>query len=126
MKIGNINGTPEEINNFLVDNGINAEDLLAPFKRLHIKWVIIPTILFIVISIVLWAVNNLPLAIYGILNILEFLSILWFTAAVQIRFKNIAVSLLCLFILSIIFSFCLGVANIHEALEILRNGVRPK
>ena len=122
MRIGNLDGTPDEIKNFLVDNGINADDLFQPFKKLHFKWIVIPTVFFIIISFILWIMHTPPLAIYGLLIIFEFLSILWLTAAIQLRFKNIAVSLFCLFMLSIIFSFCSGITGIKEAIEILQRG----
>lgn len=126
MKIGNIDGSPEEIKNFLVDNGLCAKDILEVKEKTHIKWLIIPLALFISFSFILWMVNNPPVAIYGILIIFEFLSILWLTVSIHLRFENLAVSLFSLLILLTIFSVCLGIINIKEAIDTIQGKISTK
>jgi hypothetical protein len=124
MKIGNINGTPEEIRNFLVDNGFRASDFLDLPKKIELKWITIPTSLFIVFSFILWIVNRPSSPIYVFLIIIDLSTLCWLTASIHLRFKNYFVSLLCLFFLLVIFSFCVRSIDLNGVIEKIQDKIK--
>lgn len=89
MKIGGVEGTPEEIRNTFENHGLRIEDyLVKPEAPLSNVWVAVPAIglLFVVISQVLFA----PMEHKAVL--LHFLGgaglLLWLALSVQLRFKS--------------------------------------
>lgn len=124
MKIGNINGTPEEIKNFLVDNGFRASDFLDLPKKIELKWIIIPASLFIVFSFILWIVNRPSSPIYVFLIIIDISTLCWLTASIHLRFKNFFVSILCLFFLLVIFSFCVRSIDLNGVIEKIHDEIK--
>jgi len=124
MKIGNINGTPEEIKNFLVDNGFRASDFLDLPKKIELKWITIPASLFIVFSFILWIVNRPSSPIYVFLIIIDISTLCWLTASIHLRFKNFFVSILCLFFLLVIFSFCVRSIDLNGVIEKIQDKIK--
>lgn len=124
MKIGNINGTPEEIKNFLVDNGFRASDFLDLPKKIELKWITIPASLFIVFSFILWIVNRPSSPIYVFLIIINISTLCWLTASIHLRFKSFFVSILCLFFLLVIFSFCVRSIDLNGVIEKIQGKIK--
>jgi len=89
MKIGSVEGTPEEIRDAFENHGLNLEDYLEkPKPQLSNVWIFLPAGLLVaaLISLVLLA----PLS--NTVLLLLFLSgaagICWLSASVQIKFQN--------------------------------------
>lgn len=89
MKMGPMDGTPEEIRGFLEINGKSLDDYLGkPEAPLENKWIFLPIVLFLIW--LLLTVVIFPLT--GRISLLIFLGgsafIVWLTFAVHIRYKN--------------------------------------
>lgn len=89
MKIGSVDGTPEEIRGLLENNGLRLDDYLdKPEAPLENKWIYVPVSLFLVWLLLMVVAS--PMTGKGLL--LMFLGgsafAVWLTFAVQIRFKN--------------------------------------
>ena len=87
MRIGSVEGSPEEIKDTLENHGLRIEDYLqVPSPRLELKWVIVPVILFILVLIVM-AVGGWSSTKLFLLEILAgFGAGVWLVTSVQIRF----------------------------------------
>lgn len=89
MKIGGVEGTPEEIKNTFENHGLRIEDyLVKPDTPLSNVWVAIPAIglILTVISQVLFAPMGHKAVLLHFLGGLGLL--LWLALSVQLRFKN--------------------------------------
>jgi len=89
MKIGPVEGTSEEVNDFFQNNGLNlSEYLQKPEPPLSNIWLIIPAILFVfsfgVLSITQIASANWKVFVF----LLGFASSVWLGVSVHIRFKS--------------------------------------
>jgi len=124
MKIGKVSGTPEEIKDFLVNNGFKAGDFLDLAKKIELKWIIIPASLFIANSFILWVANRPSFALFGFLIIIELSVICWLTASVHYRFNNIFISGLCLLFLLLIFSFCMRFIELYDAIKTIQDKIK--
>ena len=96
MKLGDLEGTPEEIKDFFENNGLALNDYFQPpDKPIHPAWLLIPAI--IVVISVLWpnfADRTPPQTLPFLLGSL---GIVWLTISLQIRYKQIAVSSIAAF-----------------------------
>lgn len=96
MKLGDLEGTPEEIKDFFENNGLALNDYFQPpDKPIHPAWLFIPTI--IVVISVLWpnfADRTPPQTLPFLLGCL---GIVWLTISLQIRYKQITVSSIAVF-----------------------------
>ena len=96
MKLGDLEGTPEEIKDFFENNGLALNDYFQPpDKPIHPAWLFIPTI--IVVISVLWpnfADRTSPQTLPFLLGCL---GIVWLTISLQIRYKRITVSSIAVF-----------------------------
>jgi len=117
MKIGKINGTPQEIKNFLIDNGIQASDFLDLPRKIELKWLIIPASLFIIISFILWIINRPYSPIFILLVIMDLLTLGCLVASIHLKFKNQFVSILFFILLLIIFLMCVRFITLSEGIN---------
>ncbi|SDY44112.1 hypothetical protein [Nitrosomonas sp. Nm33] len=89
MKIGPVEGTPEEVNNFFQNNGLNPLDYFQkPEPALQKRWLIIPSVLFVVSFTVLVFVTDEHTKIRIMLFLFGFCSSLWLAVSIHIRFKS--------------------------------------
>ena len=89
MKIGNLEGDPEEIRNFIENNGLNINDFLdLPKKRPALFWFIIPGFLFFVVLFWLTLFSPTSDALRNLLFLIGCLAGIWQAVNVQIRFQN--------------------------------------
>ncbi len=89
MKIGNLEGSPQEIRDLIVNNDLNIEDYLQqPQSPLKLVWIIVPVCLVIVQ--LLWLTLFTPTSIE--LQTFVFLigcgAGIWLAVSVQIRFQS--------------------------------------
>jgi len=126
MKIGNIDGTPEEIHNLCINNGIRIEDFLEPSKKLALIWVIIPSSLFVAFSFTLKCANQFAQPLIWLLIIIELLFAVWLTASIHLRFKNKTVTLICGFIFIVIMGYCANILKLDEAFRLIQNKIEIK
>ena len=89
MKIGGIEGTPQEIRDTFENHGWRLEDYLErPEAPLSKVWVIVPALsvaVVLILLVLLAPIGKTPLLL---LFLLGAGSVLWLTVAIQVRFKN--------------------------------------
>ena len=89
MKIGEMEGTPEEIRDFCQNNGLNIEDYLEkPEKPLSRYLFIGPSCLYVVSIILLTTVPSVSEGWRTFIFLFGCCCSLWLAVGVQIRFKN--------------------------------------
>lgn len=126
MKYGNLSGTPEEIKDFFENNGFKAKEFLEPFRKPSLKWIIIPASLVIVDSFLLKFGGRFPPTMVWLLIVTDLLFSLWLTSSIQLRFKNLAVTLICAFVFLMIFGYSANIIKLDEAFKILQKGIEGK
>lgn len=88
MKIGDVEGTPEEIRNFLYqDEDFDLSAYVSPEKQLPRRWLIIPSIGFILCLGVLTLSSGLPSGVRNFISLLGGACVLWIGVSAHIRFK---------------------------------------
>lgn len=89
MKIGPVEGTSEEVNDFFQNNGLNlSEYLQKPEPPLSNIWLIIPSVLFVA-CIGILSLANIVSSNYKMFTfLLGFASSVWLGVCVHIRFKS--------------------------------------
>ena len=121
MKIGKMEGSPEEIRNFIENNGLNIEDYLEqPQPPLRRVWLIIPACL--VVASLFWLTLFTPssIAFLTFIFLIGFGGGIWLAVSVQIRFENswattiVAVGTLLMMLVAI------GVLSPAEMLQYLK------
>ncbi|MBC8412657.1 MAG: hypothetical protein ISR96_03795 [Nitrospira sp.] len=89
MKIGPVEGTPEEVNNFFQNNGLNPlEYFEKPETSLQTRWLIIPSAFFVALFILLAFVGDNYSKTKIVLFLSGFASSVWLAVCVHIRFKT--------------------------------------
>lgn len=89
MKIGKMVGSPEEIRDFIENNGLNIEDYLElPQSRPKLVWSIPPVCLFIVVLCWLTLFPPTSIALQTFIFLIGCLGAIWLAVNVQIRFQN--------------------------------------
>ena len=117
-KIG-IEGTVEEIKDFSKNFGFDFNKFFNIPSKIKLIWVIVPVILFFVISILLWTWESLPQVIQRILIILDLLIALWATSSVHLRFENKTITNWSAIIFLIIICVCSGFFPLDELIRTL-------
>lgn len=119
MKIG-LNGSAEEIKNFMANSGSGIKDIIK--HRIEVSWkaIIIALVAFIALSLALWEVSNPPHIIKGLLTILVLMVMCFVASAIHLKFNNWVVTGLCLAIMLAIAGISLGLFNVKEAIENLQ------
>lgn len=89
MKIGNVEGTPEEVRDFFENNGLNPSDFFEqPEPQLDKVWLIVPGVASLICALLLVALGPT----FDKLKITVFLiglsTIVWLSVSVHIRFKS--------------------------------------
>jgi hypothetical protein len=88
MKIGNIEGTPQEIQDLIVNHGLQLTDYLeVPEEPIARVWVLAPAILAAVALILIQLLSAYPKAVLP-LFLLGTASLVWLAISLQIKFKN--------------------------------------
>ena len=89
MKIGGLEGTPQEIRDTFENNGLRLEDyLVRPEAQLSCLWIILPSISVAVVLVLLVLLAPLTKNLLLLLFLLGAGCVLWLTVATQVRFKN--------------------------------------
>lgn len=117
-KIG-IEGTVQEIKDFCENFGFDYNKFFNFPSKIKLIWVIVPVVLFFVISILLWTWESLPQVIQRILVISDLLLALWLTSSVHLRFENKFITTWCAIISLIIICVCFGLFGLDEAIRVL-------
>ncbi|KJF88237.1 hypothetical protein [Photobacterium phosphoreum] len=91
MKVGQLEGTPEEIKNLVENHGLNLNDyLIKPDKPICLKWVIAPSIGFSIslICTYIFGTSSEDEFIGNLFFLLTMGLALWLTVVIQIRHKK--------------------------------------
>ncbi len=122
MKLGKMEGSPEEIRDFFQNNGLNIEDYLEkPEAPINFFWFILSTILIISSVVILTLVQPKSEVVQNLLFLLGCGGGLWLAVIVQIKFKNtwaagfIAVGIVLLLLVA------LGMITPKELLENIKS-----
>ncbi|MCP9841359.1 hypothetical protein KBY93_12045 [Synechococcus sp. J7-Johnson] len=91
MKLGDLEGTPKEIEDFFENNGLNLNDYFQPpDKPIHSAWLYVPAI--IVVASVLWPNFTEATPSQAAPFLIGCLGIVWLSISLQIRYKQPVVS----------------------------------
>ncbi len=89
MKIGGIEGTPQEIRDAFENHGLRLEDYLErPEAPLATIWVIFPSAAVAVVLVLMVLLAPLTKTPLLLLFLFGAGSVVWLTVAIQVRFKN--------------------------------------
>lgn len=89
MKVGTVEGTPQEIKDFFINQGLQLSDYLEkPDEPLKKRWLTIPAILLVVTLVLLVVLSSIPKGAFLLLFLLGAGSVVWLSISIQIRFKN--------------------------------------
>ena len=87
MKVGSVEGTPEEVKNFFENHGLDLSSYLEkPDPPLNKIWLILPSITFVVFLSMPTFVSSDEWKLLLLLS--GFAVSVWLAASVQIRFKS--------------------------------------
>lgn len=116
MKLGPMEGTPDEVKDFAENLGLNLKDYVTP-KKQSIVWVVVPAFLFLLCMVTLILCTALTDKYKLLTFVLGVSASVWLTLSYQIRFQvgaNVYLISLCGLILMLV---ALGVITPIEALE---------
>ncbi|MGY2295029.1 hypothetical protein ACW9H7_06075 [Pseudomonas yamanorum] len=89
MKIGQLEGTQEEIKGFFEDHGLKVSDFFQPIEtKLHYFWIILPGVLLVIFLGCLSLLDTASESQKKFLYLLSCLSSIWMATTIQLRFKN--------------------------------------
>lgn len=110
MKIGKMEGTPEEIRGLIEDNGLKISDYLEkPEKPIAKIWLVIPSALLVLsFSILLFASSHSSEA-RTFLFLIGLCAGLWLSAGTHLLYKNNWVANTVLFVTLLVMLVALGV-----------------
>lgn len=120
MKMGKLEGSPEEIYRFYQINDLNVLEYIdKPETQLKRRWVVVPAIISVILLIIL-ALDIFPISLVkaSILAIGIACSV-WLACSIHVYFKNRAPFLAVVFVLVLIFIFFSGLLPIKDILEII-------
>ena len=126
MKIGTMEGTPEEIRNFCENNGLNIADYIEkPEKPINRSMFIGSLCLYVVFIILLTTVSGVSNGWRTVMFLTGCCCSLWVAIAVQIRFKNTWATF---FIILCGISFMLVALGVISPIELLDKAreLKPK
>lgn len=118
MKIGNVEGSPEEITDFFQDNGLNMADYLEkPDSPMKSAWFIapVPVIIGSIFWLVLFAPSSSSMKTF--LFIIGCCAGLWLAASVQIRYKNTVAAIIIALGIILLMLVALGVITPLEMFQ---------
>ena len=122
MKIGGrIEGTPEEITDFIENNGLKLEDILQkPRPRVKARWIGISVFLFILSLGALVIIGSVPTKLFTCLVIMGVGFVVWIAAVIQLRFCNVWATSFTALGLILMLSMAAGLMKPQEALDLYR------
>lgn len=89
MKIGQLEGTQEEIKGFFEDHGLKVGDYFQPLEtNLHYLWILLPGVLLVLFLGGLSLLDSASESQKKFLYILGCLSSIWMATSIHLRFKN--------------------------------------
>jgi len=90
MKIGHVEGTPEEIKGFMENNGLQVDRFFQPAERpISTVWFIVPSALVVISIGVLTMVQLSQKGASTFVFLAGCGGALWLAANIQLRFKNV-------------------------------------
>jgi len=126
MKLGKMEGTPEEIRDFCQNNGLNIEDYLEKVEKPINRYMFIcPLIIYLLFIILLTTISAVSNGWRTVMFLIGCCCSLWLAVAVQIRFKNTWATF---FIILCGISFMLVALGVISPLELLDKAreLKPK
>jgi hypothetical protein len=95
MRIGKIEGTPQEIKDMFDDQGFRFEDYLGePYSPPKKIWVVIPICLTLLTLMAIVIIGDSDLRLVSVLYILCFATGMWSTCSIQYTLKNTSVTVI--------------------------------
>ena len=121
MKIGKMEGSPEEIRNFFQDNGLKNKDILEKQKPgLKIVWLIIPSFSYIATLFYLTVFSlNFP-NMFNFVFSIGMAAGLWMAVWVQIRFKSTSAAIFLAIGIILIMLLSIGTVTPIELLQYIK------
>ncbi|WP_143494871.1 MULTISPECIES: hypothetical protein [unclassified Pseudomonas] len=89
MKMGQLEGTKEEIKGFFEDHGLKVSDYFQPVEtNFHYLWIVLPGILLVIFLGGLSLLDSASDSQKKFIYLLSCLSSIWMATTIQLRFKN--------------------------------------
>lgn len=114
MKVGEIEGSPQEIKDLMENHGLNLDDYIEkPEKPIESIWLIIPAVIYFLFLLINIVVTDNP----SILNFTFISSIcvaLWLTIVIHIRYKMPWASTLVIIVATLISLVSIDVMKPHD------------
>lgn len=121
MKIGRMEGSPEEINNFFQNNGLNISEYLEKAEPpIKIIWLIAP-VFFIILFLAGLTLFSLSAGVSIFVFLLGCGAAIWLAAALQIRFKNTWAAIFVFFGILLIMLVAIGVVKPVEMIQYFKD-----
>lgn len=122
MKIGPIEGTPEEIRNFSQDFGLRAADFFVPPEPpIKTVWLVIPSACVVLDLAVLTLLAPWSASRATFIFLVGCAASLWLVVACQVRFKSAGVTGIVAFGCVLLMTVALGTLTPLQMLEELRS-----
>jgi hypothetical protein len=90
VKVGNVDGTPEEIRDLIENNGLNLAEFVGVdrLRRPRIRWVVIPAVTFVLALAVQVPMRSCSLEVRTISLVFAGALLTWLCASVHFRFDS--------------------------------------
>lgn len=122
MKIGPIEGTVEEISNFFQNNGGNLSDFIKkPTPQLKNRWILIPSILFLICFIILLFIQNQSNEMKLLFFLFGFASSVWIAISTNIRYSSTWNSVLIIISSLLMLAVVYGIMSLQEVIDYFKN-----
>ena len=121
MKVGHLEGTPQEIKDLMENHGLNLADYLEkPERPMCKRWIALPIILYTSCIIATSLLLESYKSISGISFILSFGVAIWLSVTLQVRFKSSWASGLAILSLSLLSLLSYGIIQPQEIIPYMQ------
>jgi len=122
MKVGDVEGSPEEIHDFFKNNGMDLSSYIsAPMKR---RWLVLP----VVFSVLVLIINSLGQVYYPdfrarclpIALVLQLVCMAWLVVSAQLKFDSTATTVVLALSCLLLVAVTAGMMSISDALTFVK------
>ena len=122
MKVGRVDGSPEEIRNFIQNCGLKVEDFLENTDKKNTKiYYILPVVSFIILAILLVFSQVFSYQIKLLILILGSCSSIWLAININLQHKNITASIIVIISAVVILLVAYGIILPEEIIDTLKD-----
>lgn len=123
MKLGNLDGSPQEISDLFENNGLRLTDYLeateVPLPR---RWIVVPACVVVFVLLLILLVRGLSARQVLLLFVLGLVAGTWLAASVQVRFRKATVTVVVALGVLLSLLVAAGLITPRETVEYIPNG----